>query len=127
MRFLVRTTLLALSLTYAANWLFFRNGDSREVRVDCGLYSAGQGLGPDGKPFQVTLSCDIRDIYKFFQSLEDFYPYYLCEHTKPTTKLIHVVATFNALSLWGKSAAGPWSWSLIGLGLLQVMIVSSHK
>ena len=55
MRFLVRTTLLALSLTYAANWMFFRNGDSGEVRVDCGLYSAGKGLGPDGKPFQVTL------------------------------------------------------------------------
>ena len=43
MRFLVRTTLLALSLTYAANWFFFRNGDGGEVRVDCGLYSAGQG------------------------------------------------------------------------------------
>ena len=55
MRFLVRTTLLALSLTYAANWMFFRNGDSGEVRVDCGLYSAGQGLGLDGKPFQVIL------------------------------------------------------------------------
>ena len=60
MRFIVRTTLLALSLTYAANWWFFRNGDSGEVRVDCGLYSAGKGLGPDGKPFQVTLSsCSI--------------------------------------------------------------------
>ena len=57
MRFLVRTSLLALFLTYAANWWFFslKNGDSGEVRVDCGLYSAGQGLGPDGKPFQVTL------------------------------------------------------------------------
>ena len=33
MRFLVRTTLLALSLTYAANWMFFRNGDSGEVRL----------------------------------------------------------------------------------------------
>ena len=122
MRFIVRTTLLALSLTYAANWWFFRNGDSGEVRVDCGLYSAGQGLGPDGKPFQVTFSLpsfDIR-VSKFSQSFEDFYPYYLCEHTKPTTKLIHVVATFNALSLLGKSAAGPWRWSLLGLGLVQV-------
>ena len=56
MRFLVRTSLLALFLTYAANWWFFssKNGSNREVRVDCSLYSAGQGLGPDGKPFQVT-------------------------------------------------------------------------
>ena len=59
---------------------------------------------------------------KVSQSWEDFYPYYLCEHTKPTTKLIHVIATFNALSLWGKSAAGPWRWSLLGLGLLQVIV-----
>ena len=57
MRFLVRTSLLALFLTYAANWWFFtpKKGNTREVRVDCSLYSAGQGLGPDGKPFQVTL------------------------------------------------------------------------
>ena len=62
------------------------------------------------------------------QSLEDFYPYYLCEHTKPTTKLIHVVATFNALSMLGKSAAGPWRWSLLGLGLLQVIrSISNNK
>ena len=56
MRFIVRTTLLALVLTYATNWWFFSHtdGDSGEVRVDCDLYSAGQGLGPDGKPFQVT-------------------------------------------------------------------------
>ena len=58
--------------------------------------------------------------FPYVQSLEAFYPYYLCEHTKPSTKLIHVVATFNALSLWGKSAYGPWKWSYIGLGLLQV-------
>ena len=65
MRFLVRTSLLALFLTYAANWWFFslKNGNSGEVRVDCGLYSAGQGLVPDGKPFQVTLPMPIEELY----------------------------------------------------------------
>ena len=52
--------------------------------------------------------------------MEEFYPYYLCEHTKPTTKLIHFVATFNALSFLLKSTVGPWKWSNIALGLTQV-------
>lgn len=32
-----------------------------------------------------------------FESLRDFYPYYLCEHSNPLTKLFHFVGTFNAL------------------------------
>ncbi len=31
-----------------------------------------------------------------FKDLESFYPYYLCEHSKPGTKLFHFVGT----SLW---------------------------
>merc|ERR1712126_231740 len=106
MRFTVRTSMFALFLTYSLNWWYFKqnNGEGGVTKVDCAAYSAGAGADKDGKPFS---------------SLDAFYPYYLCEHTKPSTKLIHVVATFNALSLWGKSAYGPWKWSYIGLGLLQ--------
>ena len=59
------------------------------------------------------------------EDLESFYPYYLCEHTKPVTKLFHFIATFNALSLLGKSMVGPWQWTNIALGLLQVTSVFS--
>ena len=30
-----------------------------------------------------------------FATFTDFYPFYLCEHVLPTTKLFHFVATFN--------------------------------
>ena len=30
-----------------------------------------------------------------FATFTDFYPFYLCEHTLPRTKLFHFVATFN--------------------------------
>ena len=49
-----------------------------------------------------------------------FYPYYLCEHVNPTTKLIHFIATFNALSLMGRSIIGEWQWAGLGLALVQV-------
>ena len=55
------------------------------------------------------------------EDLESFYPYYLCEHTQPVTKLFHFIATFNALCLLGTSILGPWQWTNIALGLLQVI------
>merc|ERR1712133_292581 len=107
MRFTVRTSMFALFLTYSLNWWYFKqnNGEGGVTKEDCAAYSAGAGADTDGKPFS---------------SLDAFYPYYLCEHTKPSTKLIHVVATFNALSLWGKSAwtlevVLHWPWSFTGI------------
>ena len=32
-----------------------------------------------------------------FESLRDFYPYYLCDHSNPMTKLFHFIGTFNVL------------------------------
>ena len=59
MRFLVRTSLLALFLTYAVHWFLQHKEGSGLISVDCGRYSAGQGLDADGKPFQVGFHCDI--------------------------------------------------------------------
>lgn len=38
-------------------------------------------------------NCQARDE---FHSLDQFYSYYLCEHSLPITKLFHFMATFNA-------------------------------
>ena len=40
-----------------------------------------------------TANCNSRP--SEFGSLADFYPFYLCEHSLPITKLFHFVATFN--------------------------------
>ena len=34
-----------------------------------------------------------------FDNYSEFYPFYLCEHSLPTTKLFHFVATFNIFVL----------------------------
>merc|ERR1712241_1201382 len=104
MRFLLRTSLASLLLCYGLDWFYFTQNNDSQTTVDCAQYKAGQGLDKNGQPFQ---------------DLESFYPYYLCEHTLPTTKLFHFIATFNALSLLGKSIVGPWQWSNIALGLFQ--------
>ena len=52
--------------------------------------------------------------------MDSFYPYYLCEHVQPATKLFHFIATFNAHSLLGRSLVGEWQWAGIGLAFLQV-------
>jgi hypothetical protein len=44
------------------------------------------------------------------QSFGEFYPYYLCEHQQPRTKLFHFLATFNELTL-----------------LLNLILFSSHQ
>jgi len=35
----------------------------------------------------------------YTQAFDEFYPYYLCEHVQPRTKLFHFLATFNELAL----------------------------
>ena len=35
-----------------------------------------------------------------FRNFADFYPFYLCEHALPVTKLFHFVATFNICVLF---------------------------
>merc|ERR1712110_1288812 len=105
MRFLLRTSLAAVLLCYGLDWFYFTYNNYRvEATGDCGLYKAGQGVDKNGQPFQ---------------DWESFYPYYLCEHTKPVTKLFHFIATFNALCLLGISILGPWQWTNIALGLIQ--------
>ena len=52
--------------------------------------------------------------------MDAFYPYYLCEHTKPATKLFHFTATLNALALVGRTVSGG-GYTNLGLALLQVI------
>merc|ERR1711915_572131 len=101
-KFVAITTLMGLSLSYC---LHLYHGDRNLREVDCNGYVHGKGLDKDGKPFQ---------------EFATFYPYYLCEHVQPSTKLFHFVATFNGLSLLGRSVVGRWQWSGIGLAFLQV-------
>jgi len=62
-----------------------------------------------------------------FDSLEDFYPYYLCQHQLESTKLFHFLATANSLtflSIWlfmtGEKQRGVTRMvKLIGFGILQ--------
>jgi hypothetical protein len=44
-----------------------------------------------------------------FRSFEEFWPYYLREHARPATRLVHVLGTWTALLVlaWG-TLAGPW-------------------
>ncbi len=57
-----------------------------------------------------------------FKSLEEFYPFYLCEHKLPLTKLFHFLATFNAaVFLSSAIKPGPNSASLrwLVVGVVQ--------
>ena len=64
-------------------------------------------------------------IFVFLQDLTSFYPYYLCEHIKPRTKVVlknqdhlkikiklfqlfHFIATFNATAILGKLIFGKY-------------------
>eukprot|EP00088_Acartia_fossae_P031665 TRINITY_DN3249_c0_g2_i1.p1 TRINITY_DN3249_c0_g2~~TRINITY_DN3249_c0_g2_i1.p1 ORF type:complete len:152 (-),score=8.00 TRINITY_DN3249_c0_g2_i1:31-486(-) len=53
------------------------------TKTDCSKYSQ-PSLDENGKPFQ---------------SFASFYPYYVCEHLKPGTKLFHFVGTGNLILL----------------------------
>merc|ERR1712106_1188188 len=95
------TTILGLALSYA---LHQYHGEENIRHADCSGYQKGNGLDVNGKPFQ---------------DMDSFYPYYLCEHVQPATKLFHFIATFNALSLLGRSLVGEWQCAGIGLAFLQ--------
>eukprot|EP00092_Neocalanus_flemingeri_P007243 GFUD01007823.1.p1 GENE.GFUD01007823.1~~GFUD01007823.1.p1 ORF type:complete len:152 (+),score=20.83 GFUD01007823.1:135-590(+) len=101
LRYLATTSILALVLSYG---LHYYHGMDSVKSVDCTRYGKGEGLDVDGRPFQ---------------DMTSFYPYYLCEHVHPRTKLFHFIATFNGLSLMGRSILGQWQWSGLGLALLQ--------
>jgi len=53
---------------------------------------------------------------KKIESLEEFYPFYLCEHSKAGTKLFHFLATFNVLYLIFSRG---FTLTSISVGLLQ--------
>ena len=119
LRYLATTTILGMVLSYS---LHQYHGEDSHRSQDCSAYDKGKGLDTDGKPFQVKWAEDYAfpDIYYTLQDMAAFYPYYLCEHVHPTTKLIHFIATFNALSLMGRSIIGEWQWAGLGLALVQV-------
>ena len=56
---------------------------------------------------------------KRFQTLEQFYPFYLCEHTLGLTKLFHFVTTVNASVIFYVLLARKWQWKLLIFGLIQ--------
>ena len=118
LRYLATTTILGLALSYA---LHQYHGEENIRHADCSGYQKGNGLDVNGNPFQVIFtaawSCDLNWIP---QDMDSFYPYYLCEHVQPATKLFHFIATFNGLSLLGRSLVGEWQWAGIGLAFLQV-------
>ena len=49
-------------------------------------------------------------------NLEDywngFYPFYLCEHQLPATKLFHFIGTFNVLFLLASMQVNGWSYKV---------------
>ena len=68
-------------------------------------------------------------MFVFLQDLTSFYPYYLCEHIKPRTKVVlkchdhlkiktkffqlfHFIATFNATATLGKLIFGKYVQTL---------------
>jgi len=103
---LMTTTFLALASSYMVHLLHPNryNYRSKPSPSDCSAYATGSGLGEDGEPFQDFWS---------------FYPYYLCEHRKPATKLFHFVATTNYLALITYQIANGFQPSLLILGLVQ--------
>ena len=54
-----------------------------------------------------------------FQSFDEFYPFYLCEHTLGKTKLFHFFATFNALAIIAVLLTRKWQWKLLLFGFVQ--------
>ena len=54
-----------------------------------------------------------------FKSFEDFYPFYLCEHSLGTTKLFHFIATTNALFIDGILLTRKWQTKLFMFTFVQ--------
>ena len=61
-----------------------------------------------------------------FESLKDFYPYYLCEHSMARTKLFHFIGTFNVLVFFVTIANNKMNSSsakLLAFAIIQVLFV----
>merc|ERR1712156_15930 len=58
-----------------------------------------------------------------FESFKQFYPFYLCEHTNPITKLFHFIGTFSAIMIWSQLVTTKTSTStkvkMVFLALVQ--------
>ena len=67
-RFIIRTSLAAIVLTYSLNWLYFvrNHGDKDVTKTDCSLYANGKGLNKNGDPFKVSNA-----IYHTFKQFRD--------------------------------------------------------
>jgi hypothetical protein len=51
---------------------------------------------PLAKSSKLQPNCNVVTTTSEFVSWAEFYPFYLCEHSLPVTKLFHFIATFNA-------------------------------
>ena len=54
-----------------------------------------------------------------FNSFDEFYPYYLCEHHLGTTKFFHFIATANGLAIWATLFVRKWQTKLFIFGFVQ--------
>ena len=76
-----------------------------------------QRLEPSAK------ECESLELFKHqedpFKSFQDFYPFYLCEHSLPTTKLFHFIGTFNAVFFLMSFLANGFAARPLVLGLVQ--------
>jgi len=50
---------------------------------------------------------------KKYQNLEDFYPYYLSEHSNPVCRALHFIGTSIALVLFALAIFGGYPWLLL--------------
>ncbi|XP_023333654.1 uncharacterized protein LOC111705371 [Eurytemora carolleeae] len=98
---LLYSTIAGLFISYIPGLVFSPSG---HVKTDCGKYSHGKGLDVTGKPFQDFWS---------------FYPYYVCEHQQPRTKLFHFIASLNVLCLLANMTTSGFNITTPILGLFQ--------
>jgi hypothetical protein len=54
-----------------------------------------------------------------FHSFDEFYPYYLCEHSLGTTKFFHFIATVNGLAILATLFLRKWQTKLFIFGFVQ--------
>ena len=54
-----------------------------------------------------------------FSSFDEFYPFYLCEHSVGTTKLFHFIASANALTIFATLLTRKWQTKLFLFGFVQ--------
>jgi hypothetical protein len=81
LRVLRTSTLCGLAVSYLIHQYWNPAG---VAAGKCTQFSKGLGMDANGNPFK---------------TFDEFYPYYLCEHEQPRTKLFHFLATFNELAL----------------------------